>query len=61
MTTKRIRKGTTLTVARDSEDLGLDKGTRVRVLRVRGHQMDLAADGITIANVEIDHRDLVIA
>ena len=47
-------------VVHDSIDLGLDKGMRCRVVRVRGKKMDIhvSALGATISGVAVGHPDL---
>ncbi len=55
-----MTKGACYIVTRDSDDLGLDKGTRCNVLRVKGSKMDLRVPSLdmTIAGVRVDHPDL---
>jgi hypothetical protein len=50
----------TLRVVRDSDDLGLDKGTRVTVLRYRGAKMDVRVPSLDmeIQGVPVAHPDL---
>lgn len=54
------RKPAEYVVVRDSVDLGLDKGMRCQVKRVKGDKLDLyvPALGTTIAGVPYDHRDI---
>lgn len=55
-----FRKPIELVVVRDSVDLGLDKGMRCRVVRVKGQKMDIHCNaiGATISGVAVDHPDL---
>ena len=60
---QRITNGTTLTVARDSSDLGLDRGMTAHVVWTDGRLMDLDVPSIDarMASVPVDHADLAVA
>jgi len=67
--TKSMAVGATVRVTRDSDDLGLDRGTRLRVIRVHAptattpQTMDIETTDhvLAIFGVDVKHEDLELS
>ena len=55
-----MKLGKTLRVLRDSDDLGLDRGMKCIVLRVRGAKMDIVVPALdsVISGIPVNQPDL---